>query len=258
MLGVTLLLGCSNPQMNARLKAKEIREEVEVGRAIAAKLLGKFKLDETNPQATDYIQVVGTHLANQFGRPELTYRFAIVKEGPVNAYACPGGFIFLSRKLVDRLQSEDELVGILGHEIAHVNLNHVYGKIRKPKDVSAGATLSRILSQGGGDMAYAFSEAITVGLKMLTDDGLGPIYEGEADEQALTYSTAGGFDPGALYRFLSRTSDAQVGLPKSHPALNERLKKIESWLISQTRISPQQKREPASRTTRFQRRMKRT
>ncbi len=249
-----LLGGCSTPPTQ-RQREKEIAEEVTLGRGISAALLGKFKLDESSPRQTQYIATVGAFLAKKFGRSELIFHFAILQEGPANAYAAPGGYIFLSRALVDRLRSEDELILVLAHEIAHINLNHVFRKVRNPQDVSFGATLSRMMSQGGGDLSFALGEAVKAGFRLLVEEGLGAELENEADEAALSYALSIGIDGGALPRILARTADSQAGLPKSHPPLRARLEKLDLWLLTQTGRSSKVSTEPILRTQRFQKRM---
>ncbi len=255
VVAALLFTACGTTPQTERQRLKELNQEISLGRGIAASLLGKFKLDAAQPAQTQYIATVGTYLSQQFGRPELEYKFAIVKEGPVNAYACPGGFIFLSRSLVDKLRSEDELITVLGHEIAHINFTHVYQKIKKPKDVSFGATLSRMMSQGGGDLSFALGEAVKAGMKLLTEEGLGTAFENEADEAALTYAQSIGVDGGALYRFLARTADSQAGLPKSHPPLQARLALLQTWLMTNTGTAPAVSKEPKARQERFKKRM---
>lgn len=245
---------CSSPP-TARQREKELAEEISLGRGIAASLLGKFKLDETKPNQSRYVATVGSFLAKKIGRPELTFHFALVREGPANAYAAPGGYIFLSRALINRMKTEDELVTVLAHEIAHVNLSHVYQKVRKPKDVSFGATLSRLMSQGGGDLSFALGEAVKAGMKLLVEDGLGPQLEAEADEAALAYALSLGFDAGALPRILARTADSVQGLPKSHPPLQARLERLDRTLLAQTGRNSKFVSEPKSRVQRFKQRM---
>lgn len=249
------LAGCSSPPVDTRKQIQELSEEVTLGRGIASSLLGKFHLDRSSTAQTRYLSLVGTALARQFGRPELEFRFGILKDGPVNAYACPGGIIFLTRALLDRLKSEDELGVVLAHEIAHVNLGHVYQKLKKPKQVSFGATLSRMLSQGGGDLGMAVGQAVKEGFALLVEEGLGPALEAEADEAALAYAMSAGFDSGALYRFLARTEDSQGDLPKSHPRLDVRLGTLRGLLASNGQGDPAVPREPLARRTRFRERM---
>jgi predicted Zn-dependent protease len=248
-------LACSTPRTDDQQRIRELAEEVRLGRGIAASLLGKYKLDRSRPAQSRYIATVGTYLAQQYGRPELEFRFAILQDGPVNAYACPGGLIFLTRALVNKLGSEDELIAVLVHEIAHVNLGHVYKKLRRPREVSFGATLSRMLSQGGGELGFALGEAVKAGFELLTSEGLGPKLEGEADEAALSYALATGTDGGALYRFLAKTADSQKDLPKSHPRLDERLSQIDRWWLANAGRSASQSKEPAQRKARFKERM---
>lgn len=77
-----------------------------------------------DPLLTAYVDSVGQHLAKKSRRPNLTYHFRIVDSPVINAFALPGGYIYIHRGLLDLLQSESELAGVLGHEIGHMAARH--------------------------------------------------------------------------------------------------------------------------------------
>ena len=191
---------------------------------MAARLLGTFGYYQKEPQLERYVNLVGLTLATQSGRPELTYHFAILESKEINAFATPGGFIFITRGLVKSLRSEDELAGVLGHEIAHVNLKHMYKSIEVKRTVSTGEILARALSRGGADIGGALNELVSKGLKMLLEDGLGKEKETEADSFAVMYAAASGYDPSALLRLVARieSGKGKIKIGKTHPHGKER------------------------------------
>jgi len=144
------LLGTANASENFRMRAPkvaqlrgvgytpaDVKAEIEFGRGLAARILNTYPLVE-NPQLQRYVATLGAGLAAQVGRPELTFHFAVIDTPDVNAYACPGGYILLTHGLVKLLSNEAELVGVLAHEIAHVNERHVVKKLKlKGKSDSA-------------------------------------------------------------------------------------------------------------------------
>ena len=114
LLSAFLFVGCaSSPESQQAEKdsderesiAKEVKEEREVGRQMAAKLIGTVGLFEAAPKATQYLNLVGQTVANRSGRPEIDYRFAILKSDEANAYATPGGYVFVTVGLLLQLKS---------------------------------------------------------------------------------------------------------------------------------------------------------
>jgi predicted Zn-dependent protease len=110
---------------------KEITEEreIELGKGIAARLLGAVRLD-TTPGVQEYVNQIGHWLIRQTERPNLPWRFGVLDSSTVNAFAAPGGYVFITRGLLLRMTSEAELAGVLGHEIAHVLKRHHLEAIR--------------------------------------------------------------------------------------------------------------------------------
>ena len=96
-------------------------EEYYVGRAVAARILGKYKLDQ-DPKLTQYVNEVGETVARKSSRPNpfRGYHFAVLDTQELNAFACPGGIIFITRGLIQTCKNEDQLAAVLAHEVGHV------------------------------------------------------------------------------------------------------------------------------------------
>lgn len=97
--------------------------EIAIGRANAEQIDARYTL-VTDSFVTAYVQALGTRLANRTSRPDLPWRFSVVDTKEVNAFALPGGFIYVNRGLIEHARHMDELAGVLGHEIGHVVRRH--------------------------------------------------------------------------------------------------------------------------------------
>ncbi len=192
--------------------AREVREELQIGREMSAKILGYYGVEKKNPAKTQYVQLVGNSLAAIYGRPELNYRFAILNSPTVNAYAVPGGYIFVTQGLLKKLQNESELAAVLAHEIVHVNQRHMYQQIRPKRDVSASESMVRMMSRGASDIGNNLFLIVQHGMKLLLEEGLGKEKELEADSMGVVLTAAAGYDPNAYSRFLERCEKEESNL----------------------------------------------
>lgn len=208
--------------------AKELQDELTIGRAMAAKLCGSFGLYEKSPTATQYINLVGNSLAQQSGRPELVYRFAILDTEDINAFAAPGGYIFVTKGLLKNINSESELASVLAHEIAHINMKHMYKDVMPKHEVSAGENLTRLLSRGGADIGASLGKAVSAGMKMLVEEGMSQDKEFEADAVSVIYTSASGYPAASLQSVLKRikAQSSDSNLKKTHPPFDVRIEKI--------------------------------
>jgi predicted Zn-dependent protease len=176
--------------------------------------------------------MVGQSLVKQVGRPELSYFFAVLDLDEPNAYATPGGFVFVTRGLLSLLQDESELAAVLAHEIVHINHKHMYLKVAPKREVGAGETLTRILSRGAGDIGSSLSQAVGEGLKTLLESGLTHDNEHDSDTTAVVYAATVGYNPTSLVAVLERLK-AHKGpsvFEKTHPSFDARIARIRATL----------------------------
>ncbi len=188
-------------------------------------------------EPTTYLRSLGALLSRQYGRPEITHHFAWVDSSDINAFATPGGYIFLTRGLFETLATEDELVTVLLHEIAHITEKHVFKKVTPPPQQGFAFTLARALSGGRADLSVAVSQGLQQGLKLLLEEGLGPELEKQADEEAVAIASHLAYSPQALNQLLKRaqvkTKEKGTELPKTHPKLDDRLQWLDQWILRQ-------------------------
>jgi predicted Zn-dependent protease len=200
-------------------------EEIQIGHDMAARLLGAAPL-VPDPRLQQYVNHVGRWLAAQTERPDLPWRFGVMDAPQLNAFAVPGGTIFVTRGLVARMKSEAELAGVLAHEISHVLRKHHLKAIQKGAQTAlAGEVLSTAVQNQN---SAAREKLISFGAEMYTR-GLDKSDELEADRLGVVIAARAGYDayglPGVLQTLQAMNAeDSGLALMfKTHPAPAERL-----------------------------------
>ena len=211
-------------------------EEIEVGRTAAAEIEKglQFLGDDV---ITSYISDLGQSLAARSQRSALTYQFKVVDSAEINAFALPGGFIYVNRGLIEAAENEDELAGVLGHEIAHVVARHGAEQVQRAAYANLGlSVLGAILGDGAGArLGQVAAEMATAGTFMrFTRDA-----EREADRLGAENVAAAGHDPRGMITFLEKLDalrDGQANAVErffsSHPQPDERIANIQDLLSS--------------------------
>ena len=189
-------------------------EEIAIGRDAAATLLGASKpVDDTAVQ--EYVNKVGLWIALQSDRPDLPWHFAVVDSDDIDAFAAPGGFVFVTRGLLLHLHSEAELAGVLGHEISHVVLKHHLNALQKAArmDLASQAAKVGLASKGyDSDMDQALMDKVSNATRNLYSKGLDKDDELAADRMGVVLATRAGYDP---YGLLAVLQTLQAVDPKS-------------------------------------------
>jgi predicted Zn-dependent protease len=201
------------------------KQEIQIGRDLGARLLGAAPL-VADARVQRYVNHVGRWLAAQTERPDLPWQFGVLDAPQVNAFAVPGGTIFVTRGLLERMRSESELAGVLAHEIAHVLQKHHLKAIQKNAKASlAGEALSTALQDQN---SLVRDKLISFGTELYSR-GLDKSDELEADRLGVVIAARGGYDPYGLptvLQVLQRMNPEDSGLAlmfKTHPAPGERL-----------------------------------
>ena len=200
-------------------------KEQQIGREFAAVLLGSAPLLQDRAMQA-YVNRVGRWLTLQTDRSAQPWRFGILDTPTVNAFATPGGNVFITRGLLERLRNETELAGVLGHEIAHVVLGHHVKAIRQGAFVDLGANLVNDKLDGKNEV---IAEKLAGAVKTIYSRGLDKSAEFQADKLGVVIAARGGYDPYGLPSVLqtleaSEGSDAAFALLfKTHPTAQKRL-----------------------------------
>ncbi len=212
----------------------DVEAEIKVGREIAARILGRFGvLDDT--RLTRYVNLVGKSVALNASRPEIEFRFAILDTQSVNAYAAPGGYIFVTKGALDLMQDEAELAGVLAHEIAHVTEKHIVDELRiRGESKSSSAGIAALIGGSTDAARVALQQAVDQAVGILFEKGLKQEDEHEADSVGTLFLTNTGYDPKALHRYLQRVAQIkgeQVEVVSStHPPFHARINALGSMM----------------------------
>lgn len=217
-----------SPQLPAIPPLGEVPEadEIRIGRHIAGNLLGAAPL-VNNPRLQSYVNRVGRWVANSSERPDLKWTFGVIESNDLNAFAAPGGYVFLTRGLYRLLRDESELAGVLGHEIGHVVRKHHLKVLQKSQAIGVGSDL---LKKQLGDKNVA-KNLIGSGAEIMAR-GLDKSAEFEADRIGVVLAARAGYDafglPAVLQEIGAAAEDnSRVALLfKTHPHPDERLARL--------------------------------
>jgi predicted Zn-dependent protease len=184
-----------------------------------------------DPALQKYVEQIGMKLAQASERPNLPWHFTVVNTPAVNAFALPGGYIYITRGILPYIDNEAQLAGVLGHEIGHVTARHAAQQYTK----ATGAQLGLILGSIFVPETRPYAQAAQTGLQLLflkysRDDEL------QADQLGVRYASRAGWDPQGMPELLTtlgRIEEASntKGVPnwlETHPAAEDRVQKVQA------------------------------
>ena len=197
--------------------------EIEIGGNLAKKIVNDNKMVD-DPARSDFLKKIGNKIAGASDRSSLTYNFYIVDDGQMNAFALPGGYIFVNKGLIDKT-TRDELAFVLAHEIGHVTARHSLKRLQ----ASLGLGLLIDIALGSSDKAN-IRQAVDIAYGVIAS-GYSRKDELLADSLGIKYVYAAGYDPEAaitLLKNLERETD-QGYTPiflRSHPVIEDRISNV--------------------------------
>ena len=211
-------------------------EEIEQGREYHQQIVAQYGVyDDARLQR--YVSRIGQQLAQESHRAHLKFEFTVLDSPEVNAFALPGGYIYITRGIMAYLDSEAELAGVLGHEIGHVTARH---SVRQQSGQMASGILSILISATTGSASLGdLSQTIGTGLVR----GYGREHELEADRLGARYLHRTGYDPDSMLEVIGVLKDQEVyekalakkegreastyhGVFSTHPRNDDRLKSV--------------------------------
>ena len=202
-------------------------EETRIGKQIAGNLLGAVPLVRDD-KLQRYVNLVGNWVALQSGRKDISWHFGVLDTEDINAFASPGGYIFVTRGLYQRLNNEAELAGVLAHEIAHVTLKHHLKVLKQSSLIGA---LGQAASNKVKDSDQVVQNLIGNGAEIMAR-GLDKNAEFEADRVGIVFAARAGYDPWGLPEVLQDLAglpakDSRTSLLyKTHPHPADRLAEL--------------------------------
>ena len=234
------------------------QQEVEMGSQYAAQIDQQLPL-VTDPEVNRYINVLGDSIARLADNRDLTWTFRVVDSKEVNAFAVPGGFIYINRGLIDRAQSMSQVAGVLGHEIGHVTRRHSVKQMQKAQGANVGVTLACILTrvcegQAAGTLINVAGTAVFA--KFSRSD------EAEADEEGVKNVVRAGIDPHGIpemFRILlderERNPGALEAWFSTHPMEEDRIAATEKQIAQIDPAIMRQLRKDSPNFQTFKRRL---
>lgn len=207
-----------------------VRLEHDVGLDLADEARGQLQLD-TDPQTGELLEGIGARLAQRVGDKRRSFHFEAFVAGEPNAFALPGGFVFVSRSIADLCHgSRDELAFVLGHEMGHIISGHAIERIMTNSAVSAASRTTAVRGLLGGWLRR-------VGVQFL-ETAYSRDRELEADRLGVRLARAAGYDPEAAIKLLGRLAElkaaaGQEGLGEyfsTHPTFDLRIRSIRQFL----------------------------
>jgi len=237
---VVFFSGCVSQEYNTATGRQDImfvstEKEINIGRRIAEGIADNPDITlDPDPLMTERVRKVGQKIASVSDRKEVNYTFSVIDEDDVNAFALPGGYIFIFRGLVEKVDSDDELAAVLAHEIAHVVARHSVKRLQG----GVGYTILQILmvatgtaSQDARKIDAAFGQLIMSYSRK--DEAL-------ADRIAIGYLKEAGFEPMAILDFLKKLQEVNRKAPvkqyrsyRSHPHIADRIRMVKQELIGE-------------------------
>jgi hypothetical protein len=208
-----------------------LEDDVKLGREAAAEAEKKMQLVR-DPQLEGYVMRVGERLAaaipQEFQHPEFQYSFKVVNAKEINAFALPGGPMYVNSGMINAAKTEAEMAGVMAHEISHVALRHGTAQVSKAQKYSM---LSQILGMGGavmggpiGSIAQMGAQGVGVYLLKFSRE-----YETEADLLGARIMATAGYDPRDLanmFRTIESQGGGGGGFLSDHPSAKDRYAKI--------------------------------
>jgi predicted Zn-dependent protease len=231
LLTLIFLSGCAT-QYNPATRKEEFSiissdREVGMGQSISKEVEKKYEVikDQGLNQRVD---LVGEKLASVCDRKDINYRFSILDEKEINAFALPGGYVYIFKGLLDLCQTDDELAAVLAHELGHITARHAVKRLQSSLGYTALSLLAAVANPPGIDgrsRQVADLAFVSLMLAYSREDEL------QADDLSIRYMERAGYDPKAVITVLEKLRKSRQQGPirqysafRTHPYISERIK----------------------------------
>lgn len=228
----------ADPNTASKWDDLTLQQEIDIGDSVSVEIVARYGGIWKDKVATQRVNLVGRTLARYAKRDSLDWRFGVLDSDAINAFSAPNGRVFITKGLYKLLANDDELAGVLAHEISHADLRHSAAVIRKAnragviKDVGSSVASDAVAGSGAAGLPMV-SQLVEQGTSVLVDgiliNGYPKESEYEADANGYELAKVTGFDPNGLRMALTKV-DANTAKTKetfnTHPKTSDRLKKL--------------------------------
>ena len=230
LLPITLLGACAT-EYNLATKQEErffysTDKEVKMGESIARAVEKEYELVD-DPLIQKRVEDIGKKIVSVCDRKEIRYSFKVIEDEEVNAFALPGGFVYINSGLVKKVESDDELACILGHEVGHIVARHSIKKLQAMMGYNFLRLLMIAAPQPGKIITGADLAFVQIMLGYSREDEL------LADQLGARYAQRAGYDPQAMISFLKKLREISRRRPlrpapyaKTHPYIPDRIRVV--------------------------------
>lgn len=238
LLAALWLSGCATNPVTGKQEVVLMSEkqELALGRQYHQHILKQYKLYD-NPELQAYVEEIGERLARQSHRPDLVFHFYLLDSPEVNAFALPGGYIYITRGILSYMQREEHLAGVVGHEIGHVTARHGVRRHRNQTLAGIGG-IGVAIATGSRELAQATN---MLGSALIS--GYGRDNELESDRLGAEYLAKSGYEPEQMIDVIGILKDQELfdkerakaenrpprayhGVFASHPRNDRRLQEV--------------------------------
>lgn len=244
IVATLLLAACATNPVTGRKEFNIVSEqqELQMGAQAHQQIVEQFGIYDEKPELNEMVTRIGRRVAAVSDRPDLPWTFTLLDTPMVNAMALPGGYVYVTRGILERMNSEDELAGVIAHEISHVAARHSAQRISQAQLAQLGMVLGSVLA--GPAATQAYGGLAQVGAQLLFQR-YSRQQETQADLLGTAYMTEAGFNPlGAenMLQTLARLGDGnEMGLERyfmDHPDPAKRVKDVRSKIDEFQRQQP--------------------
>ncbi|MDZ7374832.1 MAG: M48 family metallopeptidase [candidate division KSB1 bacterium] len=236
ILGALVALGCATTGVNkGDINLISVQQEVQMGQEFSREIARTYPILE-DPEITAYFQRIGERIARSSDWPNLQYHFQVVNTADVNAFAIPGGWVYVHRGLIERADNVSEVACVMAHEIGHVVARHGTEMLTKQYGIAIVTQL--VLGQNPKLWQKITAELFTTaGILAYSRK-----QEYEADELGVQYAYRSGYDPNGMVTFFEKLLQLQEREPSllevwfsTHPPTSERIQRAKGLI---TKLPP--------------------
>lgn len=251
---ILLLAACStNPATGQKMfNIVSESQEIAIGQQSHQEIIKQFGVYDEKPELNRLVDRIGKELAASSERPNLPWTFTLLDSPIVNAMALPGGYIYVTRGMMERINSEDELAGVIGHEIAHVTARHSAQQISRSQLAQFGLVLGAVVA--GPEVLQQYGQLAELGIGLLFQR-YSRQHETQADLLGTTYMARAAYNPVGAERMLMTLQrldkNPAGGIDRyfmSHPDPAKRVRDVHQKVVELTGMASSANFEPPNRT----------